>query len=297
MSDDPADPHEPELLHRLYPDPTTLPLDELYEGLTLPTPKDPRRAWIAVCMVSSLDGAVAVDGRSGGLGGVADLTALSRLRGANDVSLVGAATVRTERYGPLTGSSWRRGDRRARGLRPSPRLAIVTASGDLDARLPVFGVPGQAPIVLAGEGASRQRLRAIEDRAEIHRLRATGGIDAREVVEVLVGLGLRRVLLEGGPTLNAAMLEAGMVDELFVTIAPSAVGGPSPRIVQGVDEAVTPLTLVSAFTHGGDLLLRHRRVPTTVAARGPRETSAPGADQKVRDAGGSSHFSVGSEVS
>ena len=297
MSDDPADPHQPELLHRLFPEPATVPLDELYEGLTLTTPEDPGRAWVAACMVSSLDGAVAVEGRSGGLGGVADLTALSRLRGANDVSLVGAATVRTERYGPLTGSSWRRGDRRARGLRPSPRLAIVTASGDLDPQLPVFGVPGQAPIVLAGEGASTQRVRALEDRAEIHHLRATGGIDAREVVDVLVGLGLRRVLLEGGPTLNAAMLEAGMVDEFFVTIAPSAVGGPSPRIVQGVEESVTPLTLVSAFTHGGDLLLRHRRVPTTGTARGPGAASTPGAGQTVVDAGGSIHFSDGSEVS
>ena len=62
-------------------------------------------------MVSSTDGAVAVDGLSGGLGGAADLRALSQLRAANDVSLVGAGTVRDEGYGPLNGSAERGADR------------------------------------------------------------------------------------------------------------------------------------------------------------------------------------------
>lgn len=295
MSDDP-DLYVGPPLHRLYPDAATMELDELYAGLTLTTPDHPDRAWIAMCMVSSLDGAVAVGGRSGGLGGDADRRALSRLRGANDVSLVGAATVRMEGYGPLTGSAARRGDRRARGLRPAPRLAIVTASGDLDPRLAVFGAPDEVPIVLAGADASSERLRAIEDRAQIHRLHADGGIDAREVTGVLVGLGLRRVLLEGGPTLNAVMLEAGMVDEFFVTIAGCTVGGTSTRIVQGVDETFTPLTLVSAFTSDGDLLLRHRRsMPANDRGDSAVRTSA--ADQTVVDAGGSTHFNDGSDVS
>lgn len=252
----------PSPLRRLVPDPATMELDALYAGLTLPTPSDPHSAWVAACMVSSLDGAVAVNGRSGDLGGAADRIALSRLRGSNDVSLVGAATVRQEAYGPLTGSARRRRDRVARGLRPAPRLAILTASGDLDPGMRVFEDPAEAPIVLAGARASPGRLRALWDVAEVRQLEAGAGIDPREVVGVLVRLGLRRILLEGGPRVNAAMVEAGLVDEFFVTIAPSAVGGRSARIVQGGDEAVTPLTLVSAFEHDGDLLLRHRRHPT-----------------------------------
>ena len=244
-------------LHRLLPDPVELPLDELYAGLTLPDPAPGRDTHVALCMVSSTDGAVAVDGLSGGLGGEGDLRALSQLRAANDVSLVGAGTVRDEGYGPLTGSAQRRADRASKGLRPVPRLAIVTASGRLDPDLRVFALPDEPPLVLTSQHADPDALRAIQDRAEIHRLPGEQ-LTAADITSTLAGLGLRRVLLEGGPVLNQQLLEAGAIDEVFVTLAPMLVGGPVRRIIAGDAEAATPLDLISAFEHGGDLLLRYR---------------------------------------
>lgn len=247
-------------MRRLLPDAARLPLDELYAGLTLDWPVRAEGSWIAVCMVSSVDGAVAVEGRSAGLGGPADLRALSRLRGANDVSLVGAATVRAEGYRPLTGGSRRRADRTSRGLRAAPRLAIVTATGALDADAPVFAEPDEAPIVLAAAGCPPDRLRALERVAEVRELpaRAEPGIAAADVAAQLVADGLPRILLEGGPRLNAAFLAAGLIDEVFVTLAASAVGGDAGRIVQSGTEAPTRLTLVSAYEHDSELLLRYR---------------------------------------
>jgi riboflavin biosynthesis pyrimidine reductase len=245
-------------LRRLLPDPAELALDELYQGLLLDDPAPGRVGHVALCLVSSADGAVAVDGLSGGLGGPADLRALSQLRAANDVSLVGAGTVRDEGYVPLTGTPERRADRSAKGLRPAPRLAIVTASGRLDPELDVFSDPAEPPIVLASRAADADRLAAIEARAEVHVVAQTQ-LDAATIVTTLAELGLPRILCEGGPRLNQVMLAGGHLDEVFLTLAPTLVGGPAPRIISGDVEAATPLELVSVYEHQGDLLLRYRR--------------------------------------
>jgi riboflavin biosynthesis pyrimidine reductase len=245
-------------LRHLHPKPAESDLDELYRGLTLPTGGPDRDGWVALCMVSSLDGAVALDGVSGGLGGDADLLALSRLRASNDVSLVGAGTVRDERYGPLRGSAARREDRAARGLRPVPRLAIVSRSGALDPELPVFADPEHPPLVLTSDAADQRRLARLEDRAELH-VFPDGQLGGGVVVEHLVSLGLPRILCEGGPTLNQALLTEDRIDEVFLTLAPTLVGGSAARIVAGRAEAPRGFELVSVFEHAGDLLLRHRR--------------------------------------
>jgi riboflavin biosynthesis pyrimidine reductase len=244
-------------LRRLLPAPGELPLDDLYAGLTLDDGAPGQAGWVALCMVSSIDGAVSVDGLSGGLGGAADLLALSRLRGANDVSIVGAGTVRDERYVPLTGTEQRRRDRAARGLRPVPRIAIPTRSGRLDPALPIFGDPAEPPLIVAGAQADPAALDALAAVAEIHRV-ATAEVSAEALLDLLAGLGLTRVLCEGGPRLTQVLLAADRLDEVFVTIAPTLVGGPAPRIVHGAAEAARSMTLVSAFEHGGDLLLRYR---------------------------------------
>jgi riboflavin biosynthesis pyrimidine reductase len=245
------------VLRRLHPDPAELPLEALYAGLTLPAGAADQPAWVGLCMVTSLDGAVSIDGRSGGLGGPADLLALSRLRGSNDVSIVGAGTVRDERYGPLTGGAARRADRRRRGLAPSPRLAIITSSGQLDPELPVFGDPTERPLVLVSGSADPAALARLRDIAEVHVIDEVPLAPAT-IVGRLVSLGFPRILCEGGPRLNQAMLEADLIDEAFLTLAPTAVGGPAPRIISGATEVRRDLDLVSVMEHDGDLLLRYR---------------------------------------
>lgn len=232
-------------------------LTDLYAGLTLPTPSD-GACWVALGMISSLDGAATVGGRSGGLGDEADRLALSRLRGAADAVLVGAATVREEGYGPLTGSERRRADRAARGLDEVPRLAIVTRSGDLDPAAAVFGDPAQRPLVLttaAGAGPARARLSEVADVVELSAER----LDVRAVLEQLASLGLRRVACEGGPRLAARVLAADLVDEVFLTLAPVAVAGDGPRIAAHPGtEVLHRMRLVSLWEHEGELFLRYR---------------------------------------
>lgn len=243
---------------------TPLPLAQLYAGLTLDDP-GVGRGHVALCMVSSADGAVTVDGLSEKIGGEADLLAMSRIRGANDVSLVGASTVRKEGYVPLTGSATRRADRVRRGLTAAPRLAIVTGTGNLDPSLHVFDVPSDdpTPLVLAAAEADQAALARLEAaNIEVARLPAAAKpslLNAPALVATLVERGLRRIVCEGGPRVNQALLQADLIDEVFLTIAPALAGGPAQRIIHGSQQFFREMTLISAFEYEGDLLLRYRR--------------------------------------
>ncbi|MEX2533494.1 MAG: dihydrofolate reductase family protein [Nitriliruptoraceae bacterium] len=208
-------------------------------------------------MVSSFDGSATYQGISGGLGGPADLLALSRLRAANDVSLVGAATVRDEDYLPLTGTPERQSDRTSRNLRASPRLAIVTVTARLDPAAKVFQNPNEQPLVLVPAGVDATHL---SDVAQIVRVGSVvAGIDAVAIRQQLAELGLHRILLEGGPRLNAAFALADQIDECFVTIAPTLVSGDGRRMIETGAEVHRRFRVASVYLHDGDLLLRYVR--------------------------------------
>jgi riboflavin biosynthesis pyrimidine reductase len=178
-------------------------------------------------MVSSLDGAVAVRGRSGGLGSPGDHRVFSVLRAIADVVLVGAGTARTERYGPvvLPAELQRRRDCSGRTARPA--LAVVTASMALDVGSRLFEDPQQRVLVLAPAGRSRTRdLPAHVELVGVGEVE----VDPVRVVGELAARGLSRVLCEGGPRLLATLLAADVVDELCLTTSPQLVGG-SPGLL------------------------------------------------------------------
>jgi riboflavin biosynthesis pyrimidine reductase len=176
----------------------------------------PDRPWLGVCMVTSLDGTVTVDGSSGGLGNPNDLEVLLTLRSIADVIVVGAGTVRGEGYGPPK--------------KPGQRIGVVTNRGavDLDQELFASG----AGFLIAPASAEVD-----EDRVEV--LRAGDDVvDLTAAIERLdaVVRGVRYVQAEGGPTLNASLMEADLIDELDLTIASRLSGGAGPRLTRGAEE-------------------------------------------------------------
>ncbi len=192
----------------------------------------PDRPWVMLNMVSSIDGAAALGGLSRGLSSDADKNMFQALRARADVVLVGARTASVERY------------RRAR--QSGTRVAVVSESLSVDPNLPLFDpLPDQSveslPLVLIGANSASTRSDVVDrlaGRAEIVQIDSddasstdgTRGLDLLACVEHLGSLGARVVLCEGGPTLNASLLEADLVDEVNLTQAPLAVGGLAPRI-------------------------------------------------------------------
>src|SRR5688500_8563300 len=100
-------------------------------------------------MVAGLDGTAAMGGNVAGLSNEVDFELFLRMRGLADVVLVGAETVRRERYGPVRLSPDLAERRRAMGL-PTPRIAVVSRSLDLDLDLPLFtdADPAALPFVV-----------------------------------------------------------------------------------------------------------------------------------------------------
>ena len=243
--------------------PDELDVADLYPGLTLPDGRETPEGFlpsIALGMVSTADGGATVGGLTAALGGAADEVAFRRLRGACDAILVGAGTARDEDYGPPGGDAQRQADRVARGLPPRPRLVLVTGSLSLDPGARLFADPNRRPLVITHGDAPLDREAALREVADVVRI---GGheVDLPAACRHLGELGLRRILCEGGPRLNGALFAADLVDEVFVTIAPVAVGGDAPRIAAAAGEG-TPrdLQLVDAHEHRGELVLRYRVV-------------------------------------
>lgn len=242
-------------VERLVPDAAPEPLDQLYRDLVVPSGRD--RPHVYLGMVASVDGATSVAGRTAGLGGEADALAYSRLRETCDVILVGAGTAREEDYGPPRARAGGVERRRARGLSPRPAMAVVTASGRLDPGARLFADPAWRPAVVVPRQACGGPVEAVADRADI----LVSGEESIDVDAMLAAFAARRwmrVLCEGGPTLNGVLLAAGAVDELFVTITPTLVGGRGTGIVGEDPGGRHDLQLMELRHHAGELVARYR---------------------------------------
>lgn len=205
---------------------------DLLGAYAVATPPGAARPFVRATMISSLDGAVSVGGRSGALGGAADREVFGVLRSLADVVLVGAGTVRAEGYGPVRLGDGLRAARARRGQLGVPPLAVVTRTGRLDWGAPLFAAAESRPIVYTPAGAAEGvRRRAAAGAAADVVAAGEGRVDPHLVLGDLFARGHRSVLLEGGPELNASFAEAGVIDELCLTVAPCLAGGAGPGVL------------------------------------------------------------------
>jgi riboflavin biosynthesis pyrimidine reductase len=208
-------------------------------------------------MIESADGAAEVGGLSGGLSGPADREIFSLLRALADVILVGAGTVRAERYRPArVAPRWAA----LRAGRPAtPPIAVLTAQLDLDLDSPLLtAAPGDARTIVITTGSAPVPVR--KQAAEHAEVIIAGDRDADlgAAIRALAGRGYRRVLAEGGPRLLGQLAAAGLLDELCVTVSPVLASGTAGRIVQGTTQAGLPrLALAHVLEEEGFLFCRY----------------------------------------
>lgn len=220
----------------------------------------PDGPWLRANMVSSVDGAASLKGASAGLSSDTDRRLFALLRTLSDIILVGAATVRTERYKPARlQPEW--ADLRS-GRPPTPPIAVVTRRLDLDPDSPLItAAPADArTIVITTSHAPPDIRAALEPRADVI-VAGEESVDFKAAVAALAERGHRRLLAEGGPHLLGELLAAGLLDELCLTTGP-LLAGPGPgRIVAGGDPAAAsrPLDLAHVLEEDGFLFCRYTR--------------------------------------
>ncbi len=235
-------------LHRLFDNTEDdIPPEDLYLSLGLPEPAG--RPCVFVNMVATVDGKALLGPRGStakGLGSSTDQMLMRRLEEVADCVIIGAETLRTSHV-----------------IYPTDTYrAVVTRSGDLPLDNRFFTDAPDKAIVFAPESMPEDVRRQIGELAHV-RTTGSNAVSVSDAVTILFDeFGIRRLLLEGGPSLNFDFFKAGLVDEFFITVAPKVKGGAqTPTPVEGAGFPgfeYAPLKLLSIYKDSNELFLRYR---------------------------------------
>ncbi len=200
-------------------------------------------------MVSTADGKIVIGelgGTAKGVGGPTDQLLFRRLQQTCDGALLGSTTLRASHvlYPPHI-----------------PRF-VVTRKGDISLTNRFFTDAPDRAYVIAPENlpeATAAKLKAATNVVQF----GQGDVNLAAALRHLrQKLGIRYLLCEGGATLNDQLIQAGLADELFLTLTPKLKGGshlPTPVDGSGFPPNVyLPMTLISLYHDGGELYLRYR---------------------------------------
>lgn len=220
------------ILRPVFPDPgdpITVGAPDARDRLRALYRRTPGSRGIRVNLIAGVDGSArGDDGTSETLSSRADRAVLGAIRAESDVVLVGAASLRSEGY-----------------LLPrTAKLAAVTSSGDFTGSQVGEVSDPEKLIVIGPESA---RVRTAETLAVPHTFVAlpadpSGRVDLPEAVDALARIGAPHIVCEGGPSLAASLIEAGMVGELCLSTSPRLTGGGLP-VLGATQHASIPLEL------------------------------------------------------
>ncbi len=255
------------VVDRLWPDPVAgLELDEALAGFELPSPPD-GRPFVAINMVTSIDGRAQLKGTAEGLGSRADRRLMRLYRAAFDAVGSGVGTLRATDVWLRVGDDLAM-QRRDAGREPNPIGVVIAGSGPIptdaswftgdERRILIVGA--NSPLQHAPEGT--EVVRSPDDRPE-----------PRWVLSTLAERGVRTLLLEGGPRLNAAFLAAEAIDEIYWSIGAHLLGTDALRMIAPIEGgspyegSPRPGRLVSVLRHDDELFLRYRfEAPTSISS-------------------------------
>lgn len=244
-------------MDQIFPNPVDdVDVGELYRADIRPALAT--RPWVICNMISSADGGISLDGVSGGLGGPADKRVFAAIRSVPDIIMVASGTVIAENYRSAQTPSDAQKQRTESGQSPVPRIAIVSQSLRIDPEHRVFE-GSVRPIIITSTSSPVEARAALAGVADIV-IAGESLVELDLALGQLAGIGARTVLLEGGPTLNGAFVDADLIDELCLSCAPMMLGGSSPRIIAGsTNTSAHALTLDRVLHEDGYLFHRYLR--------------------------------------
>jgi riboflavin biosynthesis pyrimidine reductase len=244
-------------VRRLVPDPAATSVAEQLEAYRPWDDPPAGRPRVALNFATTLDGRATIDGRSGKIGSDTDTAMLVGLRQRFDAVMIGAGTMRVEKYGRIIGDPAKRARREELGL-PGDPLMVIVGSLDLPWDAPLFTDGGGEVLLLTADQDGEPPATATP--VEVVR-EPDGRVDVATALRRLrEERGVRALLCEGGPRLHSQLQAADLADELFLTIAPKLVGAGS-SILEGALPEVAELELAWLLREGSELFARYLRRP------------------------------------
>lgn len=252
-------------LRALLPEPGRVTADEAALAVDFSARAPADRPFVAVNMVATVDGRASVGGRTAAISSLADRQLFHALRTRVDAVMIGAGTLRAERYGRIVPDPRRREQRVAAGLDADPLAIVVSGRLDLSADVPLLADPASRVLVITAMETEIDGCAA-----QVAYLRGAPIDLAGALARARADYGVRSILGEGGPSLNASLFAAGLVDELFLTRVPKIAGAAGALTITGDAPLREPLDarLLWLLEHDGALFARY-----AIGALAPRGTA------------------------
>ena len=242
-------------MQRLLPDPGPTTIERQLAGLDLVDLAYSDRPYLVLNFVTTLDGRAAIGGRSGPIGSDIDSEMLQRLRTRVDAVMIGAGTMRAERYGRMVSDPELRAQREHFGLAHDPLAVLVSGRLDLPWDAPMFTNGGGEVVIFTAADTEPP-----DTETSITVIRHQDRVDLAEAMRQLRSdFDVRALLCEGGPGTHAQLQRERLADELFLTIAPKLAGGLEPHIIEGELPEIVEMDLAWLLDNGGELFARYRR--------------------------------------
>jgi len=217
-----------------------------------------KRPFVCINCAMSADGKISsLERKQVRISGPEDMGRVKQLRADSDAIMVGIGTVLADDPGLRIKSTPLRNMRSNRGLPEDPIRVVV----DSKARTPLDAeVLGNGCLIAVSQVAPQERLQRLSDKCEIF-VSGNERVDLAELLQYLYNIGVMRLLVEGGATLNYSLIKAGLVDEISVFIGPMIIGGENaPTLVDGAGfkKDYPAIQLISLETLDGGALLKWR---------------------------------------
>jgi 2,5-diamino-6-(ribosylamino)-4(3H)-pyrimidinone 5'-phosphate reductase len=168
------------------------------------------------------------------ISGSVDFNRMDELRATSDAVMVGIGTVLADNPSLTVKSEERRKARKAAGLEENPVRIVVDSKARTPIDADIFKKGEGRRIIAVSDSAPVERVAALKEKAVIIKA-GTKRVDLHELVGKLKEMGIDRLMIEGGATLNWGMISNGLVDEIYCFVGNLIIGGAtSPTLVDGI---------------------------------------------------------------
>ncbi|AGB50360.1 2,5-diamino-6-hydroxy-4-(5-phosphoribosylamino)pyrimidine 1'-reductase [Methanomethylovorans hollandica DSM 15978] len=193
------------------------------------------------------------------ISGAIDFDRVDRLRCGSDAIMVGIGTVLADDPSLTVKSVQRKIERKEKGFDENPVRVIIDSQARTPIDADIFKKGEGRRIVVVSSSAPSENVKALRRKAMVI-IAGESRVDLPDAMEQLYLLGINRLMVEGGATLNWAMLSSGLVDEIYTFVGNVIIGGQvAPTLVDGEgfkDTSTLPLELISAEKIEQGILLK-----------------------------------------